>query len=68
MVLIDAGSEAGVAPGNVFSIYRITYPSQPTPRNVVGELTVVAVRDRTAVAKITYSADAVLVGDQVELR
>jgi hypothetical protein len=68
MVLIDAGSEAGVAPGNVFSIYRINYPSQPTPRNVVGELTVVAVRDRTAVAKITYSADAVLVGDQVELR
>jgi hypothetical protein len=68
MVLIDAGSEAGVAPGNVFSIYRINYPSQPTPRNVVGELTVVAVRDRTAVAKITYSSDAVLVGDQVELR
>ena len=68
MVLIDAGSEAGVAPGNVFSVYRITYPSVPTPRNVVGEVTVVAVRDRTAVAKVTYSSDALLVGDQVELR
>lgn len=68
MVLLDAGSEAGVAPGNVFSVYRINYPTVPTPRNVVGEVTVVAVRDRTAVAKVTYSADALLVGDQVELR
>jgi hypothetical protein len=68
MVTIDAGSEAGVAPGNVFSIYRIVYPSVPTPRNVVGELTVVAVRERTALAKVTYSSDAVMVGDSIELR
>jgi len=68
LVTIDAGSEVGISPGNVFSIYRITYPSVPTPRNVIGELTVVAVRDRTAVAKVTYSADAIMVGDQIELR
>jgi LysM domain-containing protein len=68
MVTIDAGSEAGVAPGNVFSIYRINYPSVPTPRNVIGELTVVAVRDRTATAKVTYSSDAIMIGDQIELR
>jgi hypothetical protein len=68
LVTIDAGSEAGVAPGNVFSIYRINYPSVPSPRNVIGELTVVAVRDRTATAKVTYSSDAVMVGDQIELR
>jgi len=26
-----------VAPGNVFSVYRIIYPSVPTPRDAVGE-------------------------------
>lgn len=67
-VMIDAGSESGVAPGNVFSIYRVVYPSVPTPRRVVGELTVLVVRDKTAVAKVTYSADAIMVGDQIELR
>jgi LysM domain len=68
LVTIDAGSQGGVAPGNVFVIYRTVYPSVPTPRNVLGELAVVAVRDRTATAKVTYSRDAVMIGDQVELR
>ncbi len=68
LVTIDAGSQGGVAPGNVFVIYRTVYPSVPTPRNVLGELAVVAVRDRTATAKVTYSRDAVMIGDQIELR
>ena len=68
LVTIDAGSQGGVAPGNIFVIYRTVYPSVPTPRNVLGELAVVAVRDRTATAKITYSRDAVMIGDQIELR
>ena len=67
-VTIDAGSQGGVAPGNVFVIYRTVYPSVPTPRNVLGELAVVAVRDRTATAKVMYSRDAIMIGDQVELR
>jgi hypothetical protein len=68
LVTIDAGSQGGVAPGNVFVIYRTVYPSVPTPRNVLGELAVVAVRDRTATAKVTYSRDAVMIGDLIELR
>ncbi len=68
LLSIDAGSESGVAPGNVFLVYRIDYPSYPTPRNVVGELTVVSVREKTATAKVTYSADAIMVGDLIELR
>ena len=44
------------------------YPSAPTPRNVVGEATVVSVRGRTATAKITYSRNEIVVGDEVELR
>jgi len=65
---IDAGTDDGVAPGNVFSVYRIVYPSVPTPRAALGEATVVSVRDRTATAKVTYSSKEIMVGDQVELR
>jgi hypothetical protein len=68
LLTIDAGSESGVAPGNVFAVYRIDYPSLPTPRNVIGEITVVAVREKTATAKVTYSSDAIMVGDHVEMR
>jgi len=67
-VTIDAGTEDGVAPGTVFSLYRIMYPSVPTPRSVVGEATVVAVRERTSTAKITYSRKEIMLGDQVQLR
>jgi hypothetical protein len=67
-VTIDAGTDDGVAPGNVFAVYRVIYPSVPTPRDAVGEATVISVRDRTATAKVTYSAKEITVGDQVELR
>jgi LysM domain-containing protein len=65
---IDAGTADGVSPGTVFSVYRITYPHVPTPRNVIGEATVVAVRDKTSTAKITYSRREIMLGDQVQLR
>jgi LysM domain len=65
---IDAGTDDGVSPGTVFSVYRVMYPSVPTPRNVVGEATVVAVREKTATAKITYARKEIMVGDQVQLR
>jgi hypothetical protein len=68
LVTIDAGTDSGVAPGNVFTIYRVTYPSVPSPRNVLGELAVLSVRDRTALAKVMMSYSEVMVGDSVELR
>lgn len=67
-VTIDAGIDDGVSPGTVFSVYRVMYPSEPTPRNVVGEATVVAVRERTSTAKITYARKEIMLGDQVQLR
>jgi LysM repeat protein len=67
-VTINAGTDDGVTPGSVFSIYRITFPGVPTPRNVVGEATVVSTRERTSTAKLTYSTAEVVVGDSVELR
>ncbi len=67
-VTIDLGSEAGLAPGNLLTVYRVVYPSQPTPRNVVGEVAVLAVRERTATVKVMNSRDAIVRGDRVELR
>jgi len=68
VVTIDLGSEAGLTPGNLLTVYRTVYPSVPTPRNVVGELAVLTVRERTATAKVMSSRDAIINGDQVELR
>ena len=67
-VTIDAGTDDGVAPGNVFAVYRILYPSVPSPRDALGEATVVSVRERTATAKLTYARKEVMIGDEVELR
>ncbi len=68
LLTIDLGTESGVTPGNVMVVYRTMYPSVPTPRNVLGEIAVLAVRDRTSVAKIIYSRDAIMNGDEVELK
>jgi LysM domain len=68
LVSINLGSANGVAPGNVLSVYRIMYPGVPTPRNVLGELVVVTVRERTSTARVSYSRDAIMSGDRVELR
>lgn len=68
LVTIDAGSDSGIAPGNVFTIYRIVYPSLPSPRYVLGELAVLSVREKTALAKVMMSNDAITVGDSIELR
>ena len=68
LVTINIGTSNGVAPGNVFTVYKVMYPSVPTPRNVIGELVVVTVRERTATARVLYSRDAIMNGDKVELR
>lgn len=67
-VTIDMGSESGLTPGNILTVFRTVYPKQPSPRRVVGELAVLTVRERTATAKIVSSRDAIVPGDQVELR
>lgn len=68
IISIDLGSEDGLAPGNLLTVYRIMYPSVPTTRNVVGEIAVLSVRDRTSTAKVMFSNDAMSPGDKVELR
>ena len=68
LISINLGSANGIAPGNVLTVYRTMYPSVPTPRNVLGEVVVVAVRERTATVRVSYSRDAIMAGDRVELR
>jgi hypothetical protein len=68
LVTINLGTANGIAPGNILTVFKIMYPSVPTSRNVIGELAVVSVRERTATAVITYSADHIMNGDRVELR
>jgi hypothetical protein len=68
LLTVDLGSSDGLAPGNRMTIYRVTYPTVPTSRVVIGELAVVRVAEKTALAKVTYSRDGILIGDHVELR
>jgi hypothetical protein len=68
LLTLNIGTANGVAPGNLFSVYKIMYPSVPTPRNVIGELVVVSVRERTSTARVLYSRDAIMNGDKAELR
>jgi LysM domain len=68
LVSVDLGSEDGLAPGNILVAYRVMYPSVPTSRNVLGEMAILTVQPKTATAKVMYSADAIMDGDQVEVR
>jgi hypothetical protein len=68
LVSINLGTANGIAPGNLLTVYKVMYPSVPTPRNVIGELAVVTVRERTATARVIYSRDAIMAGDRAELQ
>jgi hypothetical protein len=68
LLTINLGTDQGVAPGNMFTVYRVMYPSIPTSRNVVGELVVLSTRARTSIARVSYSSDALMPGDRIERR
>jgi hypothetical protein len=68
LLSINLGTEHGMAPGNILAVYKVMYAGVPTPRNVVGEIVVVAVQEKTSTARVIYSADAIMNGDRVELR
>lgn len=61
VVFIDRGLEAGLAPGDIYTIYRLNRPGFPPV--VLGELAVLSVYDRSAVAKILESRYSIHVGD-----
>ena len=67
-VQVDLGSADGVAPGSVLVAFREPIPGRDLPRNVIAELAVLTVQERTATAKIMYSRIEVDAGDSVEIK
>jgi hypothetical protein len=66
LVYIDRGEGDDVVPGDVYTIYRMNRPGLPPV--VLGELAVLAVHQRSSVARIVVSRYTVRVGDRLELK
>ncbi len=66
VVYIDRGAEDDVAPGDLYTIYRINKPGLPPV--VLGELAVLSVHARSSVARIIQSRYTIHVGDRIEAK
>lgn len=64
LVYLDLGEQAGVTPGDIFSIYRMNPKGHPPV--VIGELGILSVKKRSSVAKVLESRYAVYVGDRID--
>lgn len=65
LAFIDRGAASGAVPGQVYIIYRESYPEGPV---VVGELQVLRTGERTAAVLITTSIQEVQVGDLLRVK
>jgi hypothetical protein len=78
VVFVDRGEKDGVKEGNVFTVVRSgdlygKPPDRPSwdeslPKEDVGQLLVVDVKERASTALVTRSLKELLVGDRVEMR
>ena len=64
VVFIDRGSDQNVTPGDVFTIYRAS--DHGLPPLLLGELAVLSVQKRSAMAKITESRYTIFLGDRLD--
>jgi hypothetical protein len=64
VVFIDRGESDDVYPGDIFTIYRMNRDSMPPV--VLGELAVLSVQPKTAVAKVLRTRYPVYIGDRLE--
>jgi hypothetical protein len=60
VVYLNAGETAGVKPGDLFIVYRGTA--------AIAEVAVLKVEEKSSTALVTYSTDALVLGDRVERR
>lgn len=78
VVFVDRGGKDGVEAGNVFTVVRsgdlygkdpLVAPWDPTlPKEDVGQLLVIDVKERASAALVTRSLKELIVGDRVEMR
>jgi hypothetical protein len=80
IVYVDVGRPNGVAPGDLFIVFRETPPNEklyPLPHGVdklnhsrvaIAEIVILKVEERSSTALVTYSTDAVMSGDMIEKR
>ena len=66
LVYIDRGEDDDILPGDIFTIYRLN--REGLPPMVIGELGVLTVRERSAVAKILKSRYAIYPGDHLFIK
>jgi LysM repeat protein len=66
VVYFDRGAEDGVVPGDVYTIYRVRDDGMPPLP--LGELAVLSVQSRTALARILESRYAIYRGDRLHLK
>jgi hypothetical protein len=77
IVFIDKGKNDGVEEGNVFRVVRSgdmygratgDIPYDPSlPKEIVGDLLVVDVKDTTSTALVTRSLTDLIIGDRIEM-
>jgi LysM domain-containing protein len=64
VVFVNLSADSGVAPGDLYTIYRYNQPGLPPI--VVGELAVLSVHPRGSVARIIASRYPIYIGDRLE--
>jgi len=67
VVYLDVGKQAGAKPGDLFIVYR-DHPKVSNVRTAVAEIVILKVEDSSSSALVTYSDDAISLGDVVERR
>jgi hypothetical protein len=67
IVFLDLGERDGVAPGDFLTVFR-PRDAAGAVRTLLGEAAILTTKERSAVAKIVLSRDAIMVGDLVELK
>ncbi len=67
VVFVDKGEKDDVAPGDIYTIYRMA-ASASDPPLPIGELAILSVKGRSSVARILQSRYPVYVGDRLERR
>jgi hypothetical protein len=78
VVFVDKGRADGVEEGNVFRVVRSgdlygvapgVIPNDPSlPKEIVGDLMVIDVKETTSTALVTRSLRELAIGDRVEMR